>query len=109
MLYELNPRAPSLRVPTSRFENQISRRFAASLPLMLGLLFILLSSAVGQAATLAGRVLDPTGKPVPQAQVTLLKSLAVVDQRKVSTHRERSWPGISANGRGSSRAGGAVD
>jgi len=85
MLYELNLRAPSLRVPTSHFENQISRRFAASLPLLFGLLFILLSSAVGQAATLAGRVLDPTGKPVPQAQVTLLKSLAVVDQRQTDS------------------------
>ncbi len=85
MLCDLNPRATHLRVPASRFENQMSRHFAALLPFLLGALFMLLSSSAAQAATLTGKVLDPTGQPVPRAQVTLLKSLAVVDQRQTDS------------------------
>src|SRR5579871_1926764 len=42
----------------------------------------LTTASVAFAGTLNGTVVDPDGKPVPQAQVTLLRSVAVIDQTR---------------------------
>jgi outer membrane cobalamin receptor len=85
MQHELKKRDARLRAPAIPFENKTSCHLAVWLPLLLGVLFILLSAAAAQAGTLAGTVLDPSGRPVPQAQVTLLKSLVVLDQRQTDS------------------------
>jgi outer membrane receptor protein involved in Fe transport len=46
---------------------------------------MLLSVTAARAGTLAGTVLDPGGRPVPQAHVTLLRSLVVLDQRQTDS------------------------
>jgi outer membrane cobalamin receptor len=58
-------------------------------------LFLLLSSTAAQAGTLAGSVLDPSGSPVPQAHVTLLRSLVVLDQRQTDSQGTFKFAGLA--------------
>jgi len=85
MQRDLKTRAALLRAPATPFENQTSSPFAAWASLLLGVLFILHSATTAQAGTLVGTVFDPSGRPVPQAQVTLLRSLVVLDQRQTDS------------------------
>lgn len=45
---------------------------------------MLLAASAAQASSISGTVLDPQGRPVPQARVTLLSPLQAVQQRFVS-------------------------
>jgi len=56
---------------------------------------MLLSGAAAQAETLAGTVLDPSGSPVPQASVTLLRSLVVLDQRPTDSQGTFKFAGLA--------------
>jgi outer membrane cobalamin receptor len=47
--------------------------------------FALGSATAAQAGTLAGTVFDPNGRPVPQAQVTLLRATAVWDRQQTDS------------------------
>jgi outer membrane cobalamin receptor len=49
------------------------------------LLGVLLSAQAAHAGTLAGTVLDPSGRVVAQARVTLLRSLAVLDEQQTDS------------------------
>ena len=46
--------------------------------ILLGCLCVWLSATAVRAGTLAGTVLDPSGSLVPEAHLTLLKSLVIV-------------------------------
>ena len=80
MQHDLETRAARLRASVTPIENLTSSHLSAWPALLLGVLFIVLSATAARAGTLAGTVLDPSGRPVPQAQVTLLRSLVVIDQ-----------------------------
>ena len=54
-----------------------------------------LSATAAQAGTLAGTVLDPSGRPVPQAHVTLLRSLVVLDQRQTDSQGTFKFAGLA--------------
>ncbi len=58
-------------------------KFAASL--FFGALFVVTAASTAAAGTLAGTVFDPAGRPVAQAQVTLLRSLVVFEQRETDS------------------------
>ncbi len=84
MQCEFKTRAMSSGIRSVPSENKSTFPSLVRLTLTAAAFFLLVTSAA-QAATLAGTVLDPSGRPVPQAQVTLLKSLVVVDQRQTDS------------------------
>jgi len=54
------------------------------------------AAATVYAGTLAGRVLDPSGSPVPAAHVTVLRSLAVVSEVTTNTEGKFEFPNIAS-------------
>ena len=46
------------------------------------------------ASTLEGTVLDPSGKPVPGARISLLRSLLVIDERQTDTRGAYTFEGL---------------
>jgi outer membrane cobalamin receptor len=74
-----------LRAPAGRLESNTPHNFAIWPSFLLGALLVLFSATAVQAGALKGTVLDPSGRPVPQAHVTLLRSLAVVDQQQTDS------------------------
>ncbi len=83
------------RVPAIPFRSKISSYSAARLRLLMGVFFVLLSGTAAQAGTLAGTVLDPSGNPVPQASVTLLRSVVVLDQRQTDSQGTFKFAGLA--------------
>jgi outer membrane receptor protein involved in Fe transport len=57
---------------------------------------VFLSATAAQAGTLAGTVLDPSGHAVPQAHVTLLRSLVVLDQRQTDSQGTFKFASLAA-------------
>jgi outer membrane receptor protein involved in Fe transport len=85
MPHDFKPRDAHWHTPVIPLRNKISFHSAAWLPCLLGALFVLLPATAAQAGTLAGTVFDPSGRPVSQAKVALLKSLVVFDQRETDS------------------------
>jgi outer membrane cobalamin receptor len=98
MQHELKARTARLCAPATPFENQTSSQLPGWPAVLLGVLFIALSAPAARAGTLAGTVLDPSGRPVPQAQVTLLRSLVVLDQLQTDSQGTFKFTGL-ANGK----------
>jgi outer membrane receptor protein involved in Fe transport len=98
MQHDLETRAACLRAPATPFENQSSSHLSAWPAVLLGVLFILLFAPAAHAGSLGGTVLDPSGRPVPQAQVTLLRSLVVLDQVQTDSQGTFKFTGL-ANGK----------
>jgi outer membrane cobalamin receptor len=98
MPFDFKNRDARLRVPAMPVRRKASSHPAAWPPLLLGALFVLLSATTAQAGTLAGTVLDPSGRAVPQARVTLLRSLVVLDQRQTDSQGTFQFAGL-ANGK----------
>ena len=48
------------------------------------------------AATIRGTVLDPSGRPVPQARVSLLRSLAALEEHRADSRGQYEFTGLSA-------------
>ena len=65
---------------------------------VLACLAFMLAPVAARAATVSGTVLDPSGQPVPQAQVTLFRSLEVVDQQQTRADGTFKFEGL-ANGK----------
>ena len=84
MQRELKSRVNSSGIRSVPSEGKSSFQFPGRLALIAAAFFLLFAS-VAQAATLVGTVLDPSGRPVPRAQVILLRSLVVVDQRQTDS------------------------
>ena len=95
MQHDFKTRDARLRAPAIPVKSKTSSRPTAWLPLLLGALFLLLSATAAQAGTLAGTVLDPSGRPVPQAHVTLLRSLVVLDQRQTDSQGTFKFAGLA--------------
>jgi outer membrane receptor protein involved in Fe transport len=85
MQHNFKNRDARLRAPAVRFNSNTPHNFAVWPSFLLGALLVLFSATAAQAGTLKGTVLDPSGRPVPQAHVTLLRSLAVVDQQQTDS------------------------
>ncbi|MDR3674511.1 MAG: TonB-dependent receptor [Acidobacteriota bacterium] len=85
MQHNFKNRDARLRAPAVRIESNTPHNFAIWPSFLLGALLVLFSATAVQAGTLKGTVLDPSGRPVPQAHVTLLRSLAVVDQQQTDS------------------------
>ncbi len=92
MSHDGKNRDARLRAPAISSKGKIHTRPAA---LLLGAFFLLLSAVVAQAGTLAGTVLDPSGIPVPQARVTLLRSTVVLDQRQTDSQGAYRFAGLA--------------
>ncbi len=58
-------------------------------------LFLLLSANPIWSATLAGSVFDPSGRPVAQASVTLLRSTVVFDQKQTGSQGGFQFSGLA--------------
>jgi outer membrane cobalamin receptor len=71
-----------LLVPSFRKQTRRSARVCSSTVGFLVLLVLLPASGVADAATLEGTVLDPTGRAIPHARVTVLRSLVAFDERQ---------------------------
>jgi outer membrane cobalamin receptor len=84
-----------MRAPAIPVRSKTSFHPAAWLPLLLGTLFVLLLATAAQAGTLAGTVLDPSGQAVPQAHVTLLRSLVVFDQQQTDSQGTFKFAGLA--------------
>ncbi len=95
MQHDLKNRDASLRAPAIPFSCKFSFHPAAWACLLLGVFFLLFPTSAAQAGTLAGTVLDPSGSPVPQAQVTLLRSLVVVDQKQTDSQGTFKFEGLA--------------
>ncbi len=67
---------------------------AARLGFLLGAFFTFFSATAVLAGTLTGTALDPGGNPVPQAQVTLLRSSVVVEQRQTDSQGAFKFTGL---------------
>ena len=77
----------------SKVQSQNRRNWA--LVLLLGLLSIPSAGAVARAATIKGTVLDPSGRAVANAQVSLLQSLTVLDERQTDAKGEYEFAGVA--------------
>jgi outer membrane receptor protein involved in Fe transport len=95
MQFELKIRDARLRAPAIPFRNKISSHPVAWPHLVVGALFVLFSATPALAGTLAGTVLDPSGRPVPQAEVTLLRSLVVFDQCPTDSQGAFKFAGLA--------------
>ncbi|MGA3326754.1 MAG: TonB-dependent receptor [Terriglobia bacterium] len=96
MQHDFKPRGARLRAPAIPVRSKISSHPAIWPPLLLGALFVFLSATAAQAGTLAGTVLDPSGHAVPQAHVTLLRSLVVLDQRQTDSQGTFKFASLAA-------------
>ena len=63
--------------------------------MLLGLLSILFASAAVHAATINGTVYDPSGRAVPNVRVSLLRSLAALDERETNAKGEYQFEGLA--------------
>jgi outer membrane cobalamin receptor len=95
MPFDFKNRDARLRVPAMPVRRKASSHPAAWPPLLLGALFVLLSATTAQAGTLAGTVLDPSGRAVPQARVTLLRSLVVLDEGQTDSQGTFKFAGLA--------------
>ncbi len=95
MQHFLKNRALRLRSPEFFGRSEISSHLTAWARLLLGTLFVLLSTTTAQAGTLAGTVLDPSGRPVAQAHVILLRSLVVLDERRTDSQGTFKFAGLA--------------
>jgi len=82
--------APVIPARSKIFSSPAVRPF-----LLLAALAFLQSATAAQAGTLAGTVLDPNSRPVPQAQVTLLRSLVVLEQRQTDSQGTYKFAGLA--------------
>ena len=98
MQRDLNTRSARLCAPVAPFENLSSSYISAWRTVLLGAFLILLFATAAHAGSLGGTVLDPSGRPVPQAQVTLLRSLVVLDQVQTDSQGTFKFTGL-ANGK----------
>jgi outer membrane receptor protein involved in Fe transport len=71
----------------------LKSRFA--LPLVLGLVSMALAATAVRAATIKGTVLDPSGRAVANVQVSLLQSLAALDERQTDAKGEFEFTGVA--------------
>jgi outer membrane cobalamin receptor len=79
-------RASRVLAPAIPQENETAWNLISRLSILASLLFVLLCARAAMAGSVAGTVLDPSGSVVPQARVTLLRSLVVVDERQTDSH-----------------------
>ena len=84
--HHFKSRDPQLRSPDIPPKSKFPQNPAGWRLVLLGALFALFSAQAAQAGTLAGTVLDPSGSVVPQARVTLLRSLVAADERQTDSH-----------------------
>ena len=80
-----------VKSPKSKVESQARASFEIVLP---GLLSILLCAAAASAATIRGTVLDPAGRAVPGARVSLLAPLTVVEERQTDAQGRYEFAGL---------------
>jgi outer membrane cobalamin receptor len=71
--------------PATPPRHETSWNLITGLSILASMLFVLLCARAAQAGTVAGTVLDPSGRVVPQARVTLLRSLVVADERQTDS------------------------
>jgi outer membrane receptor protein involved in Fe transport len=95
MQHDFKNRDASLRAPAIPFNCKTSFHPAAWPGLLLVASFLLFSATAAQAGTLVGTVLDPSGRPVPQAHVTLLRSLVVLDQKQADSQGTFRFEGLA--------------
>ncbi len=62
--------------------------------ILLGFILLLVSSTLASAATIQGTVLDPNGAAVPRAKVTLLSSLAAVEERQTDARGQYKFDNL---------------
>src|SRR5439155_731137 len=80
-----------VKSPKSKVESPARASFEIVLP---GLLSILLCAAAASAATIRGTVLDPAGRAVPGARVSLLAPLTVVEERQTDAQGRYEFAGL---------------
>lgn len=85
MQYPSIPQTSNLPGPGASHKTQAALRIVVPRSILPAIIVLLISAGLARAGTLSGKVLDPTGNPVPQAQVTLLKSLTVVGQQQTDS------------------------
>jgi outer membrane cobalamin receptor len=95
MKYALNFQQRPWRFPAPPAISKTSSYRVARTHALLCALFVLLSATAAQAATLTGTVVDPSGSAVPQAHVTLLRSLVVLDQRETDSQGIFKFAGLT--------------
>ena len=94
-----NPSPVPQRLMTTPSQGTLSpgeratRLFA--LPLVLGLVAVAFAATTARAATIKGTVLDPSGRAVANVQVSLLKSLAALDERQTDAKGEYQFTGVA--------------
>ncbi len=66
-----------------------------TLPLVVGLLSMAFAATAARAATIKGTVLDPSGRTVANAHVSLLQALTALDERQTDTKGEYEFTGVA--------------
>jgi outer membrane receptor protein involved in Fe transport len=77
----------------SEVKSQSGRNWARGI--FVGLGSILFVSAALRAATIRGTVYDPSGRAVPNVHVSLLRSLAALDERQTNAKGEYEFEGLA--------------
>jgi outer membrane receptor protein involved in Fe transport len=95
MLHNFRTWHGGYRPPAKPIKSQISAHHSAWAPLLAGALLILISAHPTLAGTLSGSVLDPSRRPVPQAHVTLLRSLVVFAQQQTDAQGTFKFSGLA--------------
>ena len=66
-----------------------------ALAILLGFLSIPFVSGAAHGATIKGTVNDPSGRAVPNVRVSLLQSLAALDERQTNAKGEYQFEGLA--------------
>ena len=94
-----NPSPVPRRLVKTPSQDTLSPRERAillnALSLIFGLLLMVLAPTAARAATIKGTVLDPSGRAVANAQVSLLQSLTVLDERQTDAKGEYEFAGVA--------------
>lgn len=89
----LRPEGRRLKVESPRPERS---RFNVQTILPITFIAILLSTGEARAATLEGTVLDPSGRAVPHAAISLLNPLAAVGEQQADNDGYYKFDGLTA-------------
>ena len=93
-----NPSPVPRRLVKTPSQDTLSPRERAillnALPLIFGLLLMVLAPTAARAATIKGTVLDPSGRAVANAHVSLLQALTALDERQTDAKGGYEFTGV---------------
>jgi outer membrane cobalamin receptor len=87
---------PEAKSRKSQLESQSSKVSGRAVAILIAALLIQLGASAARAATLQGTVIDPDGRAVSQARVSLLAPLTALEERQTDAQGRYQFDGLAA-------------